>query len=105
VDPIFRGCTRPALILGVPLIPLVGAVAPIALLSVWIAAFVGIYAWVWSAAVLVPLVVAFGVITQGDDQRLLQWLQLARLMVRHRSWRARSMRRYSPCCDGGRGRQ
>ena len=35
-DPLFKGCTRPALFLGVPLAPLAAVAAPILLLAIWL---------------------------------------------------------------------
>ncbi len=73
-DPVFRGCTRPALLLGVPLLPMVAAFTPIALVTCWAAFAIGIYAWIWSLALTSPLILVFRRMTAIDDQRLLQML-------------------------------
>jgi type IV secretory pathway VirB3-like protein len=35
-DPLFKGCTRPAMFLGVPLAPLAAVAAPLLLLAIWL---------------------------------------------------------------------
>ncbi len=96
METIFRGCTRPALIAGVPLIPLVSILVPLALATVWLSFFTGVYAWIWSLAVLVPVLSALRQITLVDDQRLLQCVLLVRVALQRRSLRALSFRHYSP---------
>lgn len=83
-DVIYKGCTRPPLLWGVPLLPLimilmpgmlVGIVGlayflPVSLLSL----FVSVTAWVWMRAV-----------TKKDDQRLLQIFLRLRLRARQKN--------------------
>lgn len=68
-DPLFKGCTRPAMFLGVPLAPLLAVAAPILLLAIWLTLFF---------LLLLPL--AIGVMramVQSDEQQFrLLWLKL-----------------------------
>ena len=67
-DPLFKGCTRPALFLGVPLAPLAAVAAPILLLAIWL-----------TLLLLLLLPLALGVMramVQSDEQQFrLLWLQ------------------------------
>ncbi len=83
VDTIFRGCTRPALVVGIPLVPLVVVVCPAAFLALWLTLVIGIYAWVWTIAFLVPTLSVLREITSIDDQRLIQYVALGRLLMQH----------------------
>ena len=60
-DPLFKGCTRPAMIFGVPLVPLAIVTAAVILVAIWTTLLV--------TAVLVPLVLAMRQITRADDQQ------------------------------------
>jgi type IV secretory pathway VirB3-like protein len=95
MDPIFRGCTRPALVAGIPLVPLVAILAPISLATVWISIWLGIYAWIWVLTFTAPLLLSLRFITAIDDQRLLQYLQLVRLLALRQGALALAVRRYS----------
>ena len=96
METIFRGCTRPALVAGVPLIALVSILCPIALATVWLSFVAGVYAWIWSLAFLIPVFTALRQITLVDDQRLLQCLRLLQVALERRSVRALASRHYSP---------
>jgi type IV secretory pathway VirB3-like protein len=95
-EPVFRGCTRPPLLLGVPLVPMVLAISPIALASVWLSMLIGIYAWIWALSVVLPLTVVLRRITAMDDQRLLQVILLLNALVAQGSLRVFAPRIYSP---------
>ncbi|MEN3601795.1 type IV secretion system protein VirB3 [Brucella abortus] len=89
-DPIFKGCTRPAMLFGVPVIPLVIVGGSIVLLSVWISMFI--------LPLIVPIVLVMRQIAQTDDQmfRLLGLKAQFRLIHFNRTgrfWRASA---YSP---------
>jgi type IV secretory pathway VirB3-like protein len=89
-DPLFKGCTRPAMYLGVPLVPLVIVTVTVILLSVWTTLFV--------ALTLIPLVLVMRQIVKEDDQqfRLLGLKLLFRFVhYNHNAkfWRAST---YSP---------
>ena len=96
MDAIFRGCTRPALVLGVPLVPLVLVLGPASFIAIWMTLLIGIYAWVWTIAILIPVISLLRHITTIDDQRLLQYVFLCKLLGQHRSMLAFSKRRYGP---------
>lgn len=89
-DPLFKGCTRPAMYLGVPLVPLVVATVTIILISVWTTLFVSL--------ALVPIVVVMRQIAKSDDQQFrLLWLKLLFRVIHYnhnaKFWRAST---YSP---------
>ena len=87
-DIIFKGATRPAMVLGIPLLPLI------------IVAMLGILLTMWSLQLLGPLVafavallviialIAMRVVSKADDQKLHQ------LMLRLQSLSARRNRGY-----------
>lgn len=60
-DPLFKGCTRPAMYLGVPLVPLVVVTVVVILISVWTTLFV--------ALTLIPIVIVMRQIAKADDQQ------------------------------------
>lgn len=95
-EPIYKGATRPAMLLGVPMVPLVILLGAGLLGIFWAAAVVGPWLSLLILAVLVPATLWMRRITATDDQRLLQMGLLARLHHAQRNrrlWRARS---YSP---------
>ena len=96
MDSIFRGCTRPALVLGVPIVPLVLLIGPIAFVAIWMTLVIGVYAWIWAVAAFIPLLSVLRHITAVDDQRLLQYVFICKLLAQHRTWVAYARRRYSP---------
>jgi type IV secretion system protein VirB3 len=60
-DPIFKGCTRPAMVMGVPTVPLVVVGGAVILLSIWTSIFLSI--------TLVPIVLTMRQIAKSDDQQ------------------------------------
>jgi type IV secretion system protein VirB3 len=103
LERIFKGATRPALLLGVPLVPAIilafGGVILAA--NLWLAGMFFKAAWLkWSALVppliVVPVLLWMRMATRKDDQRVRQLLIAARLSwwCGTRSlWKCRS---YSP---------
>lgn len=85
-DPVFKGCTRPAMMLGVPLVPLVVVCAGCALLAMW-----GLLLSFWVAfaviVLMVTLICLLRQVTLRDDQRLKQWEIRIWLRTRNRSSR------------------
>lgn len=69
-DPLFKGCTRPAMMFGVPLMPLAAVSVVVILVSVWTTVFF--------AATLVPIILTMRQIAKSDDQQFrllgLKWL-------------------------------
>lgn len=96
-DPIFRGCTRPAMCKGVPWKPLLGVSGAFLLLAVWLFYLVSPYVTLYLAALYLPLVLMMREITRKDDQRLRQMglrLQMRlRMAAARKRWGACS---YSP---------
>lgn len=60
-DPLFKGCTRPAMVFGVPLVPLAVVSGVVILLSVWTTIFL--------AFTLVPIILTMRQIAKSDDQQ------------------------------------
>lgn len=97
-DPFFRGCTRPAMLLGVPLVPIVLLTSAFSLLAVWSAFLISAYVLLVLAPLYPPLLLAMRHATKQDDQRLRQlWLRLRMRWLGgacRRRWGAYS---YAPC--------
>jgi type IV secretion system protein VirB3 len=95
-EAIYKGATRPAMKLGVPLVPLVVILGSGLLAVVWGGILVS--GWIALAVVLalVPALAWMRMVTARDDQRLRQMFVASRLRLYDRNrrfWRARS---YSP---------
>ncbi|RZI54514.1 MAG: type IV secretion protein B [Pseudomonas sp.] len=71
-DPLFKGCTRPAMLFGVPVVPMVFAGGTVFLFSV--------YTTLLCMPLLIPLVITMRLITKSDDQMF----RLLRLKLRFR---------------------
>ncbi|RMP06559.1 type IV secretion system protein VirB3 [Pseudomonas syringae] len=87
-DPIFKGCTRPAMVYGVPTVPLAIVVMVVVLISVWTTVLL--------AFTLIPIFLVMRVIAKHDDQqfRLLGLKILFRANNRNRRfWKSST---YSP---------
>jgi type IV secretion system protein VirB3 len=95
-EDIFKGATRPAMKLGVPLVPLVIIVCVSMLLIIWGGSLLSWWMapFVFVSAVLV--VIWMRLVTKKDDQRLRQMylrMLLGIPQVNRRFWKARS---YAP---------
>lgn len=93
---IYKGATRPAMKLGVPLVPLVALSGAGMLAALWGGTLWS--GWVVPAVLLAvaPALLWMRWVTRRDDQRLRQMALALRLRLRdrnHRLWHARS---YSP---------
>ena len=99
-EPIYKGATRPAMKLGVPLVPLVMLLGAAMLLVLW----VGLLVTWWIVPVVlgavVPALGAMRLITRQDDQRLRQWGVALRLRWSDAERRAH-LRSYSPYLPAG----
>ena len=94
-DMIYKGCTRPPLLWGVPLLPLIMVLMPGMLVGMvglayflpmsLVAIFVSLTAWIWMRAV-----------TKKDDQRLLQIFLRLRLRSRQKNTRHWGCAAYAP---------
>jgi type IV secretory pathway VirB3-like protein len=91
-DPVFKGCTRPPMLAGVPLMPFIVTVALSFIPAMWILPFSPVAGVAWMGS-LIPVVVVMRQISRSDDQRLAQMLARLTLHLRQRnagSWRAHS---------------
>lgn len=60
-DVVFKGCTRPAMKFGVPMVPLIIAVCSVAIITN--------LTTMWTAALVVPVVLVMAEVTRTDDQK------------------------------------
>jgi type IV secretion system protein VirB3 len=92
---IFKGCTRPAMVGGIPFVPFVITVGGHTLIAMWsfrLSAYIVVVALISLAISLVIM----RLITMADDQRLMQWgirLRLAMRQGNRKFWQATT---YSP---------
>jgi type IV secretion system protein VirB3 len=95
-EAIYKGATRPAMKLGVPLVPLVLLFGTCMLLSLWGGALISWWIAPGVMLILVPTWLWMRFVTTKDDQRFRQMAAALKLRLydrNHRLWRARS---YSP---------
>jgi type IV secretion system protein VirB3 len=84
-DPLFKGCTRPAMLFGVPVVPLAVVSGGVLLLSLWLSILL--------ALGLLPLFFVMRGLAQSDDQKFrLLWLKLYFRLIHYnhtrRFWRS-----------------
>jgi type IV secretion system protein VirB3 len=84
-DPIFKGCTRPAMFVGVPLLPCLLVSGLFLLAAVWTFYIVSPYLALFLFVAYIPIFIAMREITKKDDQRLRQMLMHARMRFRQRA--------------------
>jgi type IV secretion system protein VirB3 len=84
-EAIYKGSTRPAMLAGVPFVPLVAMSVSHALLGLWLGVFVA--PWFVGAAIFswVLAVVMMRMVTAKDDQALQQWVLRITLLFRQRN--------------------
>lgn len=93
-DRIFKGATRPAMMLGVPIIPFILVCGVFLIVTLWGTILLGLGV---GLSVLLVMVVAIAVlrqITSNDDHRLNQWLMYLRgwpYRRNNRFWRAHGL--------------
>ena len=95
-EAIYKGATRPAMKLGIPLVPLVLLFGSGMLLVMWGGILVSGWVAVVVLAAVVPALGWMRYVTAKDDQRFRQMFVAAKLRLHdrnHRFWRARS---YAP---------
>lgn len=83
-DPIFKGCTRPAILAGVPLVPMVLVMIAAFLAGMWSFYFISGYLVVVIALSTTAIIISMRAMTKRDDQRLRQVLLQAGMRLRHR---------------------
>ena len=86
-DPIFRGCTRPAMFGGVPMVPFLLVTGTFMLVTVWTFYLASAYVALFIIMAYVPILIAMREVTKRDDQRLRQLLLRARMRLRQHSGR------------------
>ena len=79
-DPVFKGCTRPAMLWGVPLVPFLMAGGGMLIPAIW-ALLASPPLGVAILFLMIPVFVAMRVITRYDDQRLAQYGLRLRMML------------------------
>jgi type IV secretion system protein VirB3 len=89
-DPIFKGCTRPAMILGVPVLPLTVVCGAVILIAIW--------TWFSLVFLTVPIVITMRQIAKSDDQqfRLLGLKMMFRCIYFNHNGRFWKASAYSP---------
>lgn len=87
-DPLFKGCTRPAMQFGVPLKPLILVTFPIILIS--------IYTTLLALVALVPVVLVMREIAKTDDQQFRLLGQKIKYRANNRNRRFWKSSTYSP---------
>lgn len=86
-DPIFRGCTRPAMFAGVPMVPFLLVTGAFMILAVWIFYFLTPYLALFVVMAYIPILITMRQVTKRDDQRLRQLLLRARMRFGQQSAR------------------
>jgi len=89
-DPLFKGCTRPAMLFGIPLVPLAVVIGPVLLISAWTTIFF--------AFILIPITITMRLISKSDDQqfRLLGLKFLFRIVNQNKNKHFWKTSAYSP---------
>lgn len=79
----FKGCTRPAMFMGVPMMHFLLVSGVFMLASMWCFYLVSAYVSLGLVMAYAPIVVVMREMTKKDDQRLRQLLMRARMRYRH----------------------
>lgn len=98
IDPLFKGCTRPAMIMGVPMVPLLAVSVMCFLPGMWILIFIGQVGLILIFGVLPINIWLLREITKKDDHRLNQLILRITLRLRqsNRSHWGKGITAYSP---------
>ncbi|MFK4448235.1 type IV secretion system protein VirB3 [Caballeronia udeis] len=94
-DPVFKGCTRPATLWGVPLVSALMVGGGMLIPAIW-ALLASPPVGVGILLLMIPVFVAMRVITRNDDQRLAQLALLLRIGLRQRNRRFWGAHAYVP---------
>ncbi|MDS0858628.1 VirB3 family type IV secretion system protein [Burkholderia pseudomultivorans] len=94
-DPVFKGCTRPAMLWGVPLVPFLMVGGGMLIPAIW-ALLASPPLGVAILFLMIPVFVAMRVVTRHDDQRLAQYALRARMVLRQRNRRFWGVCAYAP---------
>lgn len=93
---IYKGATRPAMKLGIPLVPLVLVLGAGFLLMLWGGLLVSGWIALGVLVAWVPALISMHLITAQDDQRFWQAYLAAKLRWTHRNRRFWQSRSYAP---------
>ncbi len=100
---IYKGATRPAMKLGVPLMPLVVLFGGGMLLIMWGGALISWWITLGVVVAIVPTLFWMRFVTSKDDQRFRQMFVALKLRLHDRNRRVWCARSYSPnLCRGAR---
>ncbi|QIE24683.1 type IV secretion system protein VirB3 [Caballeronia sp. SBC2] len=94
-DPVFKGCTRPAMLWGVPLVSALMVGGGMLIPAIW-ALLASTPVGVGIVLLMIPVFVAMRVITRNDDQRLAQLALRLRIGLRQRNRRFWGAHAYVP---------
>lgn len=95
-EPIYKGATRPVMMLGVPFVPLVVMFGSAMILVMWVGPLFSWWVLPVVASVLVPLFAWMRFVTGRDDQRFRQMFVAAKLWSHDRNRRLWHARSYAP---------
>jgi type IV secretion system protein VirB3 len=99
---IYKGATRPALLLDMPMVPALGLSVFALVGGMWGWYLSGQPYWLAGAAlILTPILAVMRSITKQDDQRVMQFFRRALLQLRHRNRKFWGCRSYSPIVYDG----
>ncbi len=85
-DPVFRGCTRPPMFLGAPMVPVI-LVGGLAIMAAMLGLFLSPYVSIAVITIFVPVYAWMRVVTKSDDQKLNQLILRLRMRLRLQSSR------------------
>jgi type IV secretion system protein VirB3 len=94
-DPVFKGCTRPAMLWGVPLVPFLMIGGGMLIPAIW-ALLASPPLGVGMLFLVIPVFAAMRVITRRDDQRLGQYALRLRMVIRQGNRRFWGSHAYVP---------
>jgi len=80
-DPVFKGCTRPAMLWGMPLVAFLMVGGGMLIPAIW-ALLASPPLGVAILFLMIPVFVVMRVITRHDDQRLAQYMLRLRMVLR-----------------------
>lgn len=101
-EKIYKGATRPAVLLDMPMVPAVGLSVAALMCGVWGWYLTGLWHWLaLGALLLVPALAIMRDITKKDDQRVFQLWRRTLLNLKHRNRKFWGCRSYSPIVNEG----
>lgn len=95
-EAIYKGATRPAMKLGIPLVPLVTLIGAGMLLVMWGGALLSWWVAPGVLVAIVPMLVWMRFVTARDDQRFRQMFVACKLRLHDRNRRLWQARSYAP---------